>query len=161
MDKNKLPVKNLFGIGQGYSTFSSEIVNGSKARADAVNLYNTHIAKKLFKSIDYFLNTNNEKIVGELRKNFNDENKLSDQKLKSSLLLNSNVCEKPSYTGVIKNQVNNCNNHNQKSSSNSKIVSNVNNQFNNIKISAQFAGNDQKIDIKNKFLNNNDSTLIK
>lgn len=49
---NNSGVHNLFGIGQGYSTKAPEIINGKKARADSLNLYNTHIAKKLYRSIE-------------------------------------------------------------------------------------------------------------
>ena len=51
LDKNKNPFRNFYGIGQGYATFSIEMVGGKKARADAINLYNTYVAKKLYKSL--------------------------------------------------------------------------------------------------------------
>ena len=52
LDSFKHPVKNLYGIGQGYSTFSIELINDKKGRADSINLYNTYIAKKLYKSLE-------------------------------------------------------------------------------------------------------------
>jgi lysine/ornithine N-monooxygenase len=51
VDKNKNFIKNFYGIGQGYATFSIEMVGGKKARADAINLYNTYVSKKLHKSL--------------------------------------------------------------------------------------------------------------
>lgn len=54
--KNKTQATNIFGIGQGYSTLAPEIINGKPARADSINLYNTNIASKLYKSIEPFLN---------------------------------------------------------------------------------------------------------
>jgi hypothetical protein len=56
MMKNRTVVQSLMGIGQGYSTHSIEILpNGKNARADSVNLYNTYIAKKLFRNIEVML----------------------------------------------------------------------------------------------------------
>ena len=52
LDSLRHPIKGLYGIGQGYSTFSIEIVNEKKGRADSINLYNTYIAKKLYKSLE-------------------------------------------------------------------------------------------------------------
>lgn len=53
INKNKTPIKNMLGIGQGYSTYSIEILaNGKRGKSDSVNLYSTHIAKKLFKAIE-------------------------------------------------------------------------------------------------------------
>jgi hypothetical protein len=56
MMKNKVIIQSLIGIGQGYSTHSIEVLpNGKNARADSVNLYNTYIAKKLYKNIEALL----------------------------------------------------------------------------------------------------------
>jgi len=54
MTKNKMPLKNFFGIGQGYSTFAKEVINGVKARGDSVHLYNTLTSKRLYKSLEEF-----------------------------------------------------------------------------------------------------------
>ena len=161
LDKNKIPIKNLFGIGQGYSTFSTEIINGVKARADAVNLYNTHVAKKLFKSLDSILKTQENKYSG-LAKSISIENKMSDPKIKSTFFMNLNMCEKPGYNininEVKKNPINDFNN--KKSSSNTKIALNTNNQYYNLK-NSQITSNssDLRSDNQNKFLNNSSSNL--
>lgn len=53
VNHQKVPIKNMLGIGQGYATFSIEILtNGKKGKADSVNLYSTHIAKKLYKTLE-------------------------------------------------------------------------------------------------------------
>jgi len=59
LNKNKEPIKNLFGIGQGYSTKAPEIINGKKARADSIHLYNTHISQRLYNSLQGFFSKNN------------------------------------------------------------------------------------------------------
>jgi lysine/ornithine N-monooxygenase len=52
LDSNKREMSSLYGIGQGFSTHSVEILtNGLMARADSVSLYSTYIAKKLYKSL--------------------------------------------------------------------------------------------------------------
>ena len=51
LNKNKEPIKNLFGIGQGFSTKVPEIINGKKIRANSINLYNTHISQRLHNSL--------------------------------------------------------------------------------------------------------------
>jgi hypothetical protein len=56
MTKLKTTIPNLYGIGQGYSTKAPEIINGKKARADSIHLYNTHTSKKLYKSLELFIN---------------------------------------------------------------------------------------------------------
>jgi hypothetical protein len=55
VSKNKIPIKNLYGIGQGYSTKTPEIINGKKARADSIHIYNTYIAAKLYRSLESFI----------------------------------------------------------------------------------------------------------
>jgi hypothetical protein len=55
MNSKKVPIPNLYGIGQGYSTKAPEIINGKKARADSIHLYNSHISAKLYKSIEGLL----------------------------------------------------------------------------------------------------------
>lgn len=59
LNKNKEPIKNLFGIGQGYSTKAPEIINGKKARADSIHLYNTHISHRLYNSLQGLFSKNN------------------------------------------------------------------------------------------------------
>jgi IS1 family transposase len=57
---------SLYGIGQGFSTHSIEILaNGKSARADSVSLYNTYIAKKLFKSFEANMNKIKQTISDE------------------------------------------------------------------------------------------------
>lgn len=52
LDSFKTPIKNVFGIGQGYATNSIELCeNGLNGKANSINLYNTIIAKKLNKSL--------------------------------------------------------------------------------------------------------------
>ncbi len=55
MNKNKMPFKNIFGIGQGYAAFAKEVINGIKARGDSVHLYNTLTSKRLYKSLEDFI----------------------------------------------------------------------------------------------------------
>lgn len=59
LNKNKEPIKNLFGIGQGFSTKAPEIINGKKARADSIHLYNTHISQRLYNSLQGLFSKNN------------------------------------------------------------------------------------------------------
>jgi len=54
INKIRVPYKNIFGIGQGYSTFAPEVINGKKARGDSINLYNTSTSKKLYSSLEFF-----------------------------------------------------------------------------------------------------------
>lgn len=56
LNKNKISIKNLYGLGQGYSTKTPEIINGKKARADSIHIYNTYIASKLYRSLEYLIN---------------------------------------------------------------------------------------------------------
>ena len=171
IDKLKNPIKNLFGIGQGYSTFSTEIVDGKKAKADAVNLYNTHIAKKLFKSIDSVFsnikhsesNNNHHKI------NFGNE-PLSSGSLNNILkntkndkpinvVLNLNMKERYQNnlnSNIIKNPI---------GENNSKMilnnnVSHQNKEQYNLKNSYIIKQSERiKLDSKSKFLNNSSSYL--
>jgi lysine/ornithine N-monooxygenase len=55
MNSKKVPIPNLYGIGQGYSTKAPEIINGKKARADSIHLYNSHVSAKLYKSLQDLL----------------------------------------------------------------------------------------------------------
>jgi lysine/ornithine N-monooxygenase len=52
INSKRVPIPNLYGIGQGYSTKAPEIINGKKARADSIHLYNSHISAKLYKSLE-------------------------------------------------------------------------------------------------------------
>ena len=56
IDNKGKGINNLYGIGQGYATFSVEVINGVKMRADSISLYNTVIAKKLFSSLNTVFN---------------------------------------------------------------------------------------------------------
>jgi len=164
LDKNKIPIKNLYGIGQGYSTFSSEIVNGIKARADAVNLYNTHIAKKLFRSIENHLNKINDIRYNEIKKIPSTESKLYDSKSKRNNSLkqptNDNTLNTPlAKNTLLKNQIEE---QNKKSMSNMKNYINSSTPYNHFKNSYnnsfQVAGS-QHVKERNKLLNKNNTSL--
>ena len=74
IDKNKNFIKNFYGIGQGYATFSIEMVGGKKGRADAINLYNTYVSKKLYKSLMGFFS--------KLYIDYNEKKRINSNNLK-------------------------------------------------------------------------------
>jgi lysine/ornithine N-monooxygenase len=65
-EKSGSVIAKLFGIGQGYSTHSIEVLdNGKTARADSVNLYNTHIAKKMLRNLEMLLTNKDGKYIND------------------------------------------------------------------------------------------------
>lgn len=67
LNSEKRPLKQLYGIGQGFATFSIEVLrNGKKAKADSVNLYNTSTAKKLYKAVHEVLTKFPKSIIASL-----------------------------------------------------------------------------------------------
>jgi len=120
LNKKKSPFLNLFGIGQGYSTHSIEVLsNGKYARADSVNLYNTYISKKLFRALDLIFN-----FTGENLNNLNNNTKGDKEKEKENLKKTSNLNKN--------NQGNNIHNQNQQSQNIKKNMNDANNLNNNI-----------------------------
>ena len=98
LDKNKNYIKNFYGVGQGYATFSIESVGGKKARADAVNLYNTYISKKLHKSLmglfsKMYVEHNEKKRKNEdslTQKDFNVSNKILNLEINNKIKIKNN-----------------------------------------------------------------------
>jgi lysine/ornithine N-monooxygenase len=80
MNKNKCAIRNLYGIGQGYSTKAPEIINGKKARADSIHLYNTHVSSKLYRSLEGILSKISNESVVKVRR-FETTNNLRPRKL--------------------------------------------------------------------------------
>jgi hypothetical protein len=119
-NKNFNLLKNIYGIGQGYSTKTPEVINGKKARADSIHIYNTHIASKLYKSLEPLFNKilveniKSNNINNNLKRNSNtsceiktklskkSEGKLAD----TNLLLKNKFFEKPTIKAVQKNILN-------------------------------------------------------
>ncbi len=100
LNKKKNPFINLFGIGQGYSTHSIEVLsNGKYARADSVNLYNTYISKKLFRSLDIIFNftAENSNLHNNEKENTKKNNVTSHVKNNS----NSNITNKNNTNNTI------------------------------------------------------------
>lgn len=71
LKNTKEPIKNLFGIGQGYSTKAPELINGKKARADSIHLYNTHISQRLYNALQGLFSKNNIDLQHKNANNFN------------------------------------------------------------------------------------------
>jgi hypothetical protein len=68
MNRSKVSIRNLYGFGQGYSTKAPEMINGKKARADSIHLYNTHISMKLYRSLEGLLNKINVDNIGKFKR---------------------------------------------------------------------------------------------
>jgi hypothetical protein len=88
LNKNKVSIKNLYGLGQGYSTKTPEVINGKKARADSIHIYNTYIASKLYRSLEYLINKTSVENMSKMGTNLGmsmkrNSESMSDQKLNS------------------------------------------------------------------------------
>lgn len=109
LTKNKIPYKNLYGIGQGYSTKTPEVINGKKARADSINIYNSYIAGKLYKSLEYFFHKNSMEYNKSLNMNNNLKRRSefsadhNTKQGKNSLLLKAGKQIFSSNTGIVFN----------------------------------------------------------
>lgn len=133
--KKKTPFFNLFGIGQGYSTHSIELLgNGKFARADSVNLYNTYISKKLFKALDFIFNFSGES-GAENNNNNNNEKEKEKEKEKENMMKTANASkvvnnnnEKSGNKKLAYAENNICSNNNN---GNFKQTQNAENAFNN------------------------------
>jgi len=124
LNTKKAPFFNLFGIGQGYSTHSIELLGDGKfARADSVNLYNTYISKKLFKALDFIFNFTCE--------NASNNDNTGKEKEKENMKKTGFNSGKP-----LNSQINNSNNNNnlkQMQGNNNSSIGDKNNHTNNKK----------------------------
>lgn len=100
MDSNKHTYNTLFGIGQGFSTHSIEILsNGNNARADSVNLYNTYVGKKLTKVLESIFFK--DKLLDK-KEHFNDS--INNNKMRMTSLKKAN--SKQNLVTLINNKEN-------------------------------------------------------
>jgi len=100
LNKNKDPIKNLYGIGQGYSTKAPEIINGKKARADSIHLYNTHISQRLYNSLQGLFSKNS--IDFNLR-NANNSQTSNLNNLNNNMNININSAHATGFSGSYPN----------------------------------------------------------